>query len=68
MQQRRLVSRMGELEAARDWLGVMALEREALALARELRGTDPGLAGKIHSVLGKGLCNVWEYARASEMH
>jgi len=68
VQQRRLVLRMGELEAARDWLGVVALEHEALALARELRGTDPGLAGRIHSALGLGLRNVGEYARAREMH
>jgi hypothetical protein len=34
--------------------GLVAHEREALALARELRGADPGLAGKIHGVLGLG--------------
>ena len=52
----------------RDWRGVVALAREALALARELRGADPGLAGKIHGILGLGFRNVGEYARAREMH
>ena len=39
-QQRRLVTRLNELQDADDWLGVVALEKEARALARELRGPD----------------------------
>jgi len=67
-QQRRLLARLGELEAACDWRGVVALEHEALALARELRGTDPGLAGRIHGVLGHGFNSVGQYARARELY
>ena len=67
-QQRRLETRLFELQDADDWLGVVALEKEALALARELRGADPGLAGKIHSVLGLGFHDVGDYGRAREQH
>ena len=62
------MSRMGELEAAHDWLGVVALEHEALALAQELRGTDPGRAGATHGILGLGFQGVGQYARAREMY
>ena len=67
-QQQRLLERLQDLQDAGNWLGVVALEHEALALARELRGADPGLAGKIHSVLGHGFHNVGDYGRAREMH
>ena len=67
-EQNRLRTRLGELQAAHDWLGVVAHEREALSLARELLGADPGLAGAIHGILGLGFDNVGEYARAREMH
>ena len=67
-QQRRLVERLQELQDARDWRGVVALEKEALALARELRGADPGLAGKILSVLGHGYISTGDYGRAREMY
>ena len=59
---------MFELDDADDWLGVVALEPEALALARELRGADSGVAGKIHSILGLGFESVGQYARARELH
>ena len=67
-EQDRLVTRLGALQAADNWLGVVALEREALALARELRGADPGLVGNIHSVLGNGYYGTGDYGRAREMH
>jgi len=66
-QQDRLVTRLFELQDAHDYQGVVALEHEALALARELRGADPGLAGKIHGVLGIGFEGVGQYARALEL-
>ena len=62
------MDRLFDLQAAHDWLGVVALAREALALARELRGADPGLAGTIHSVLGNGYYSTGDYGRAREMH
>ena len=51
--QDRLVTRLFELHDADDWRGVMAIECKAQALARELRGADPGLAGDIYSLLGR---------------
>jgi len=63
-----LLKRLGELQAARDWLSLCTLEREALALARDLRGVQPHLAGAIHGVLGVGLDGVGQYARALELH
>jgi tetratricopeptide (TPR) repeat protein len=66
--QRRLKTRLFELQDADDWLGVLALEKEALALARELRGADPGLAGKIHGILGLGFYSTGDYVRARIMH
>ena len=60
--------RLNELAGARDWLGVLALEREALALVRELREVHPGNAGTIYSILGHGFKGTGEYARAREMH
>jgi CHAT domain-containing protein/tetratricopeptide (TPR) repeat protein len=63
-----LLKRLGELQAARDWLGLCTLEREALVLARDLRGVQPHLAGAIHGVLGVGLDGVGQYARALELH
>jgi hypothetical protein len=51
-EQRRLWTRLVELEAAADWLGIVALETEALALAWYLRGAHPGVAGAIHGALG----------------
>ena len=49
-EQRRLATRLNELQAADDWRGIAALEREALALARE---AHPGVAGVAYSTLGK---------------
>ena len=46
------MTRLNELQAAADWRGIAALETEALGLARDVRGVDPGLAGAIHSMLG----------------
>ena len=45
------MAKMDELQAASNWRGVVALEREALAVAREVRGV-PGLAGAIFNTLG----------------
>jgi len=67
VQQRRLVTKLQELQDADDWLGVVALEHEALALARELRGADPGLAGNILTALGVGYGRTGEYTRACEL-
>ena len=67
-EQNSLHTRLSELEGDNDWLGVMALEHEAQALVRELRGTNPGLAGKINSVLGNGFQLTGDYVRSRELH
>jgi tetratricopeptide (TPR) repeat protein len=67
-EQLRLGTRLNELEAADNWLGIVALEREALALARDLRGGHPGVAGAIHGTLGRGFMGVGQYARALPLH
>jgi tetratricopeptide (TPR) repeat protein len=67
-EQRRLASRLIELQDASDWRGVVALEHEALALVQELRVTHPGLAGKIQGLLGLGFRNMRQYTRALALH
>jgi len=57
------VTRLSELDAAEDWRGIVALESAALALARDVRGTHPSVAGWIHGSLGRGFCG-----RALELH
>ena len=56
------------MQDADDWLGVVALEQEALALARELRGPDPAATSAILSTLGLAFEATGEYARARELH
>ena len=53
-------------QAAADWRGIVALETEALA--RDLRGAHPGMAGAIHGALGLGFKWVGQYARAIALH
>jgi len=67
-EQNRLLKRLQERQDADDWRGVVALEKEALALARDVRGADPGLAGKILGVLGLGFEITGDYGRARELH
>ena len=59
---------MGELHKAADWRGIAALEREALALARDVRGAHPSLAGVIHSMLGIAYGSLGDFSRAIEHH
>jgi tetratricopeptide (TPR) repeat protein len=61
-------TRLAELEAAHDLLGIVALEREALELVRDLEGANSGKAGAIHRVLGLGFHGVGQYARALALH
>ena len=67
-EQNRLHTRLWKLQEAGDWLGVVALEKEAQAMARELRATNPTLAGKINSVVGNGFQETGDYGRARELH
>ena len=67
-EQGRLVTKLDKLQRGGDWLGVVALEKEALALAQELRGTDPGWASAILNMLGRVFRNVGDHGRARELH
>ena len=67
-QQRRLKTRLFELHDADDWQGVVALEQEALALARELRGASPAATSAILNALGLGFRETGDYGRARELH
>lgn len=66
--QRDLVKKLFELEDAGDWLGVVALKSEAMAVAAALRETQPGLAGRMHNVLGVGFESTGDYASACEVY
>jgi len=68
MQQARLMARLLELQGADDSRGVVASERKALALAREVRGPDRVLAVEIFNILGVAFRNVGDYERAREMN
>ena len=59
---------MGELQAAADWRGIAALETEALGLARDVRGVDPGLAGAINSMLGNAHHSLGDFSEAINYH
>jgi tetratricopeptide (TPR) repeat protein len=63
-----MATRLGELQAADDWRRIAALEREALALARDVRGVDPGMAGAIHSTLGNAYNSLGDFSKAIEYH
>ena len=60
--------RLSELANADDWLGVVALEREALELVRAMGVASPKNASSIYLWLGNGFMHVGEYARARELH
>ena len=66
--QRKLVERLSELQDADDWLGVVALEQEALALVREKGGEHPRLVSAMNSMLGLGFAGTGNYVRALEFH
>ena len=51
-EQSNLAKRLKEMLTAADWQGIVAQERAALALVRDVRGADPGLAGAILRALG----------------
>ena len=58
------------LAEAGDWPGVVALEHDLMALAREMWEKNPssGIAGLIIGDLGNGFYCTGDYARAREMH
>ena len=67
-EQRRLETTLAELHRRHDWLGLVALEKEALALAQQVRGADPGLAESIHGIRGLAFRNVGAAAAKLPSH
>jgi CHAT domain-containing protein/tetratricopeptide (TPR) repeat protein len=67
-EQRSLARRLDRLQALNDWSGIVALEREAIALARNVREAHPFVASAIHCTLGHGFKGVGQYERALEQH
>ena len=67
-EQRRLATRLDELQEAADWRGIAALEREALALTRDVRGASPSMAGANHRTLGIVYQSLGDFSRAIEHH
>jgi hypothetical protein len=50
-EQRRLLMKMANLHAAEDWRSLVALEREARAVAHAVRGAEPLLASFVFVTL-----------------
>ena len=67
-EQERLATRLNELQAAHDWRGIAALERAALALARDVRGAHPGAASAILNTLGIAFGSLGDFSQAIEYH
>lgn len=63
-----LVKKLFELEDAGDWPGVVALKSETMTVARALRATEPGLADRMHNVLGVGFESTGDYGSACKVY
>ena len=63
----RLMTLLNDLQVGKDWLGIVALEHDVLALEMDFREADPGAAGAIHCILGLGLERVGQYALELEL-
>lgn len=63
-----LVKKLFELEDRGDWLGVVALKSETMSVAQALRATEPGLAERMHNILGEGFESTGDYASACEVY
>ncbi len=65
--QMHLMTLLNELQVAKDWLGIVALEHDALSLEMDFREADSGAAGTIHGILGLGLERAGQYAQTLEL-
>jgi len=66
--ERQLKAELSKLEKKRDALGVLRLERKALALADKLRDDDPETARCILNLIGISHYRTGSNARACEVH
>ena len=62
--QRELIIKMQELQNARNWRGLVALEAMGTAAATQLREARPGVAIAICDTLGTGCTVLGQYAKA----
>jgi hypothetical protein len=67
-EQRRLLMKMANLHAVEDWRGLVALEREARAVADAVRGSEPRRAGFVFVTLGIAYHNVGDISKAIDCH
>ena len=59
---------MNELADAGDWPGVVALEKDAVAVAAGFRSSQPKNAGVVYNILGSAFYAQGEYGKAIEYH
>ena len=67
-EQMRLETRLDEMLTDRNWRGIVAQEGAALALARDVRVADPGVAGFILSALGNAHYMMGDFSQAIAYH
>ena len=65
---RKLVKRLFALHEADNCPGVVALEKEALAVVRDNDVEHPHLVSAMHGILGLGFAGIGNYGRALEFH
>lgn len=63
-----LAQRLRELEHAKNWEAVVALEAEACAVARAVQKAHPDIACQILNTLGCSLKNTRKHARGVEVY
>ena len=64
----RLATRLDEMRTARNWRGIVEQEGAALALARDVRVADPGVASFILSALGNAHYSMGNFSQAIANH
>ena len=66
--QRRMLQRLRELEASKDWRGVVALEHEARAVAITVRAASPQDAVCVYNFLGIANQSLVDFGKAIDYH
>ena len=59
---------LSDLQESKDWRGVVAMEREAMTMAAEVRASIPGLAASLCGTLGIAYKSLGDFSKAIEHH
>jgi tetratricopeptide (TPR) repeat protein len=59
---------LSDLQASKDWRGVVAMEREAMTMAAAVRASIPGLAASLCGTLGIANKSLGDFPKAIEHH